>query len=45
MLDALEKIGEYGKQLDNGTLTWEEFKQLTEPLEKIVQQPTTFEIE
>lgn len=42
---ALEKIGEYGKQLDNGTLTWEEFQRLTEPLEKIVHRPTTFVIE
>lgn len=42
---ALDKIGEYGKQLDGGKLTWEEFKQLTEPLEKIVQQPITMEIE
>lgn len=42
---ALEKIGEYGKQLDNGTLTWEEFQRLTDPLEQIVHQPTTFEIE
>lgn len=42
---ALEKIGEYGKQLDNGTLTWKEFQRLTEPLEKIVHQPSTFNIE
>ena len=42
---ALEKNGEYGKQLDNGTLTWEEFQRLTAPLEKIVHQSSTFVVE
>lgn len=41
---ALEKIEEYGKQFDNGTLTREEYQRLTEPLEQIIQQPITWEI-
>jgi hypothetical protein len=45
ILDALDKIGEYAEQYDNGTLTWEELQQLIEPLEKIVHQPATFVIE
>ena len=45
IMEALEQIGEYGKKLDSGILTWEEFRKLTEPLEKIVQQSTSFSIE
>ena len=42
--EAREKIWEYDKQLDSGTITEEQYKQLTEPLEKIVQQPISLDI-